>query len=81
MPSQRFFWMMQLYKLQKAGYTIDNNELPLSDWLELGELSEAIQSTKGREQLMAAGHQMYLSIMGGLNKRASLTPTNLPTRR
>ncbi len=62
--------MLQLYKLKKAGYTIGNNDLPLQQWMELGELTDAIERMKSKDQLAALGNQVATSFKQALNRRS-----------
>ena len=47
-PSPYFCYLLTLRRMRLAGYPFGKMDLPLSVWLDLGELEEAIEANRPR---------------------------------
>jgi len=68
LPDRRFYWWLTLLKLQAAGFIIDNNRLQLDDWVQLGELKQAVQQQKDSQNLIAMANTLSIGVTRGLHK-------------
>lgn len=68
-PSVYFGYLFTLYKIQRGGFTIDNNDLSLDDWSALGDITECIEQMQDKSMMSFMGTEMYMSIVGGLLKK------------
>lgn len=61
-PTRRFHFFMTLLRLQKAGYTIDNNRLTLDEWQDLGEFKDLIENHKESARLAKMSMEMATAV-------------------
>ncbi len=67
-PDAYFAWMLSVYQLSLAGFTIKNEQLSLDEWRDLGILKALLDAKKDHENLASVSAEM-LSVLVKAQRR------------
>jgi hypothetical protein len=68
-PDYYFSWILECYTLQSAGFTIENKQLKLAEWRDLGVLRGLLDMKKEQDSLASVSQEMLLMISKASRRR------------
>lgn len=57
-PDGYFDWILTCYTLAQSGFKIENNQLSLDEWRDLGMMKSLLEAKKDRDNLSMVSHEM-----------------------
>lgn len=57
-PDSYFSWILEVYNLVSAGFTIENRQLSLAEWKDLATMKSLLEAKREHESLTSVSHEM-----------------------